>query len=197
MKFVTLIAAQVLALLAVAAMALALSSGPASADEIKFVVDMDGPQSENVCLQGSAGTGSGQVTLDDVTNEINWTLTWQDLSGAAIDAHFHGPAGPGVNAVIQVGIGDLTPPSVGSAFIDDTQEADLLAGLWYVNIHTAKCPVGEIRGQVLQAPAPVGGISLDLPAQSGDGGSLAWFIVAGSAAALAGVSVLAWRRVKA
>ena len=29
--------------------------------------------------------------------------------------------------------------------------ADLMAGLWYINLHTAEYPGGEIRGQVTQA----------------------------------------------
>jgi hypothetical protein len=32
--------------------------------------------------------------------------------------------------------------------LTEAQAADLLAGRWYVNIHTAANPGGEIRGQV-------------------------------------------------
>ena len=35
------------------------------------------------------------------------------------------------------------------------QAADLLAGLWYINIHTAAFPGGEIRGQVRQVTSTV------------------------------------------
>jgi hypothetical protein len=37
---------------------------------------------------------------------------------------------------------------MGSAILTDAQEQQLLAGQWYVNIHTAAHPDGEIRGQV-------------------------------------------------
>jgi hypothetical protein len=32
--------------------------------------------------------------------------------------------------------------------LDDTQEADLLAGKWYYNIHTTFKGAGEIRGNM-------------------------------------------------
>ena len=39
-------------------------------------------------------------------------------------------------------------PVEGSATLTDAQAADLMAGKYYVNIHTAANPGGEIRGQV-------------------------------------------------
>jgi hypothetical protein len=42
----------------------------------------------------------------------------------------------------------------GSATITDTQESQLLAGLWYMNIHTATSAGGEIRGQVYAVVVP-------------------------------------------
>jgi hypothetical protein len=49
----------------------------------------------------------------------------------------------------------------GSAIIDNFQAADLLAGLWYINIHTQVHPGGEIRGQVM-----VGGNGIPVPEPS-------------------------------
>ncbi|MGN6102228.1 MAG: CHRD domain-containing protein [Devosia sp.] len=39
----------------------------------------------------------------------------------------------------------------GHATLTAAQVADLEAGKWYFNVHTAKNPNGEIRGQVEQA----------------------------------------------
>ncbi len=43
----------------------------------------------------------------------------------------------------------IDSPLRGSATLTDAQAADLMAGKWYVNIHTAKNPNGEIRGQLM------------------------------------------------
>ena len=39
-------------------------------------------------------------------------------------------------------------PAKGTATLTDAQAADLMAGNWYVNVHTAEHRGGEIRGQV-------------------------------------------------
>jgi len=71
--------------------------------------------------------------------------------------HFHGPAAPNLNAGVQVGVGVVGTPVVGNAILNAAQVADLLAGLWYLNLHTSMFPGGEIRGQVLvPEPATLG-----------------------------------------
>ena len=65
--------------------------------------------------------------------------------------HFHGPAEAGKNAGVAVAIpGIATSPAEGSATLTDAQAADFLAGKYYVNVHTAANPGGEIRGQVVK-----------------------------------------------
>ncbi len=97
------------------------------------------------------------MTLDDVTNEFNWDVQWSGLEGTVTVAHFHGPAAPGVNAGVQVRIDETSNPSIGNATLTDEQETDLLAGLWYINIHSDRDTItlgGEIRGQVNVVPIP-------------------------------------------
>ena len=103
--------------------------------------------SQPVPPNGSAASGEGHVTLDTQTNLLTWFVTHQGLTGAHTASHFHGPALPGQNAGVQVGMG-VGNPLVGSAPITQQQANDLLAGLWYVNLHTTVFPAGEIRGQV-------------------------------------------------
>ena len=60
-----------------------------------------------------------------------------------------GRAAAGANAGVVVPFtGSLDSPISGSATLTDAQVADLKAGKWYVNLHTAASPGGEIRGQV-------------------------------------------------
>jgi hypothetical protein len=66
-------------------------------------------------------------------------------------AHFHGPAAPDKNAAVALPIVPSTSPFEGSATLTDPQAAQLMAGQWYVNVHTAAFPAGEIRGQVIKA----------------------------------------------
>jgi hypothetical protein len=137
------------------------------------------------------GGGTATVTYDDVTNMLTWNVTFSNLSGPVVAAHFHGPAVPASDAGIQVTISDLTSPSVGSMAITEGQEADLLGGLWYLNYHTSACGGGEIRGQV--SGGGVGGVTeltnpeaapLSAESQSRDGAMFAGIAAAFVAAAI-------------
>ena len=47
--------------------------------------------------------------------------------------------------------GSLGSPITGSKQLTAAQVAQLRGGFWYVNLHTAAFPGGEIRGQVTAA----------------------------------------------
>ena len=99
----------------------------------------------------SMGQGNAQVWLNKETGGLRWKVDYSGLTGPATMAHFHGPADPGANAGVVVPVKPPIPsPSFeGEATITPAQAQDLLAGKWYFNIHTAKNPGGEIRGQVV------------------------------------------------
>jgi hypothetical protein len=134
-------------LLAGLATALLMVSLPAFSETMTFEADMKG--SSEVPPTDSAATGSAEVSVDTATKKLSWTVTSTGLSGEATAAHFHGPAAPGANADPAVDISSAL--AKGSADLSDQQLADLQAGKWYINIHTAKFPDGEIRGQVEMA----------------------------------------------
>lgn len=98
----------------------------------------------------SKGSGEADVNLDIKDYKLSWSIKHADLSGIVTGAHFHGPAVAGVNADVVVPInGDLSSPIKGNAIITAEQAAQLLEGKWYINLHTATYPDGEIRGQVV------------------------------------------------
>ncbi len=100
----------------------------------------------------NTGMGHGQVvaTYDTVNQDLQYHVTFAGLSGPATMAHFHGPAPAGTNAGVQVAMSNpVTSPIDGTAHLTAAQAHDLLGGLWYFNVHTAKNPGGEIRGQVV------------------------------------------------
>lgn len=134
---------------AVAVSALLLA-GPALAEVVKMQATLDGAQQSPAV--DVPGKGSAQLTFDTESKKLEWTVEYSDLSGAPAAGHFHGPADKGANADVAVPFeGELASPIKGSATLTDAQAADLLAGKYYINLHTAAHKGGEIRGQVEKA----------------------------------------------
>ena len=120
-------------------------AGPAFADKMKVTLDGKAEVPPNT----SAGKGTADLDWDAASKKLSWKLTYSGLSGPATAAHFHGPAEAGKNAGVAVAIPNATAsPVEGNATLTDAQAADLAAGKYYINIHTAANPGGEIRGQV-------------------------------------------------
>jgi hypothetical protein len=125
-------------------------AGPASAAVIPFYAALD-PASE-VPPKSGAGKGDARATLDTATKQLSYTVIFEGLSGPATAAHFHGPAAKDANAGVVVPFtAPVTSPYHGTATLTDDQIRDLEAGKWYVNVHTAANPGGEIRGQMVRA----------------------------------------------
>ena len=96
------------------------------------------------------GSGTVEATLNKETNLLKWKVVYSGLSGPAGAGHFHGPAAAGTNAGVALGFkGSVASPFEGEATLTPAQAADVMAGKWYVNLHTAKYPGGEIRAQVV------------------------------------------------
>jgi hypothetical protein len=134
---------------AVAAM-FVFASGAASAATLHFAATLDG--ADEVPANTTTGTGMVKATLDTQTKMFDYTAAYSGLTGPGVAAHFHGPAAPGSNGPPVVPVMNAASPIAGMATLTDAQIADLTAGKWYFNVHTAAHPGGEIRGQLLAAP---------------------------------------------
>ncbi|OLE64683.1 MAG: hypothetical protein AUG03_08360, partial [Acidobacteria bacterium 13_1_20CM_2_68_14] len=112
---------------------------------------LDGAQANGGTGTGSTATGHTVATLNADTNLFCMDLTFEGLLGEQTVQHVHGPATRAQEAPVLFGI-----PGPGSftgfcRTVTDTQEAIILAGLAYVNVHSTRDPGGEIRGQLVPA----------------------------------------------
>ena len=139
----------------------AILVSPAGATIINLGASMDCAQANagaGTCAAGGAGIGTALITYNDTSGDLSWNVAWSGLSAPTTVAHFHGPALASQNAGVQVdflGLGGGLNPSIGTTAITAAQESDLLAGLWYVNVHSTAFPAGEIRGQITLTAVPV------------------------------------------
>ena len=99
----------------------------------------------------STGTGTATVVLNNAQTSFSYSVTYSGLIGYVTASHIH-KAAIGVNGAVifpfAPPLGTLDGTFSGTAAITAAQVADLLAGLYYVNIHTDYYPGGEIRGQL-------------------------------------------------
>ena len=114
---------------------------------------------------------TGTVDLDPVTNTITFNIAFSNMNGAATLAHFHGFAAAGATAGVRYNltpfIVNTTPGNgtiIGSVVYPEPDEASVLGGLTYLNIHNTANPSGQVRDQMvyfaLPAATPIGWIAL-------------------------------------
>jgi Cu/Zn superoxide dismutase len=118
----------------------------ARAETMNFKATLDGKS--EVPPTKSSATGQATFTYDSATKQLTWNITYTGLSGPATAGHIHGPAEPGKNAGVAVPFSTAASPIKGSKVLTEAQAKDLMAGKYYVNIHTAANKDGEIRGNI-------------------------------------------------
>ncbi len=128
---------------------------------------------------GTGGELIGGISLDDATGILTINVGWgadngfTNLTGITTNQHIHGPT---TNPKGNNGVADwtqttgvvfnLTPspnlPTGGQIVQNVTlnigQQADLLAGKYYINIHTFNNGPGELRGFLTPVPEPTAGL---------------------------------------
>jgi len=133
-------------------------------DPTTFTVALSKAAEVPLCAAaGTAATGAATVTVSaDNTSIAVTSLTHSGLSGAPTLAHIHAGA-PGVMGPVVLDFGapltspiskaftaadyPATPPSGAPANFSAFAIA-LRAGNAYINVHTAACAPGEVRGQI-------------------------------------------------
>ena len=125
-----------------------LFCGAANAETIPFTATMNG--ATEVPPKTTDAKGTATASLDTVTKALTYDVEYTGLTGAATAAHLHGPAEPGANAGVVVPFPTPASPIKGTTTLTDAQMADLMAGKWYANVHSAANPGGEIRGQLVR-----------------------------------------------
>jgi hypothetical protein len=143
--------------------------------------------SQEVPPNNSRAYGSASFTIDDQTWIVTGSMTttglpYRNAAGGqnVTGAHIHAPGPPGVNGPV---VFNLITNAIGGTPVDlpggitlyawsgvlggnqAATLANLIAGLGYINVHSAQFPGGEIRGQidchgVVPEPATIAALSL-------------------------------------
>ncbi len=116
------------------------------ADIVSFK-DVSVSSAQEIPATNSTATGLLNVDYDKNSKSLKYTITYSGLTPTAM--HFH-KGGVGVAGGVEQEVpAPYSSGMTGSITLTATQEADLLANNWYLNIHTTANAGGEIRGQVV------------------------------------------------
>jgi hypothetical protein len=99
-------------------------------------------------VKDAKATGRFVGTLNG--KKLHWKLTFSHLTGGATQAHIHiGASGKAGNVLISL-CAPCKSGVKGTATLNAKALKQLSKHLLYVNVHTAKNPNGEIRGQLAE-----------------------------------------------
>jgi hypothetical protein len=105
----------------------------------------------------TTGSGTAKVTYDKTKKTIAYELTWQlgNASSMTTAMHFHGSdtGSDSTSSPVEIPITGFATGSSGTISgttreLTADEESQLLAGKWYVNVHSSVAPAGEIRGNI-------------------------------------------------
>ena len=110
----------------------------------------------------STAIGTMDVFYSKETRTLTYKVSWTGLTGSVAAAHIHGLAPTGfaapvvqtfsTSAIVRCSSSSTTACGTysGTLLADGivVKEQDILNGVYYINLHTATYPGGEIRGQI-------------------------------------------------
>ena len=139
----------ILALGALSALAfVSLSAARPAAAHFRLTATLNAGQEipkQVVKNQAAHGTFTGALT----GTTLKWKLTFAKLTGSATAAHIHlGGMGKAGNVIVPL-CNPCTSGMTGTATISGSLLKTIQKHGTYVNVHTAKNPNGEIRGQLV------------------------------------------------
>ena len=101
-----------------------------------------------VPTNASLATGSATMLLNENQGKFNISVNYSGITPTA--AHIHkGAEGVSGPAIFPFEITE-SPLVLTNVTLTPAQETDLKNGLYYINIHSAEYPDGEIRGQLVE-----------------------------------------------
>lgn len=110
----------------------------------KYDVTLSG--ANEVPANASTATGKFVGSYIKSTKVLSFTLSYSGMTPT--DWHIHKGAST-VSGPVEIGLNPVVPsPLIKSVTLTAEQEADLLSGNYYVNIHSMDFPAGEIRAQI-------------------------------------------------
>lgn len=140
---------QIFAVVALTAMQVSCKKdnpAPAPDPNIVFKATLNG--ASETPANPSAATGNSTLTFNSTTKIFTVSTTYTGVTATA--AHIHKGA-VGVAGGVIFGFTNLASPiTYTSVALDASQEADLMANMYYVNVHSTAYPAGEIRGQLIK-----------------------------------------------
>jgi len=135
---------------AVIVLALSALSAAASSKSIVWTAALSsGQEVPKQVVKMAAAHGLFKGTVTGTT--LKWKLTYAKLTGAATAAHIHmGAKGKAGNVIVPLcGAAPACKSGMtGTVTLTSALQAAFKKHLLYVNVHTAKNPNGEIRGQL-------------------------------------------------
>jgi hypothetical protein len=131
--------------------------------------------SQEVPAVATTARGCGLFEINTDTNTMTYRIVYAGLSSNELFSHIHGFSAPGANSGVKHNLpnGNL---KIGTWTYAEADEASILNGLTYVNVHSANFSSGEIRGQIVDMASWIDGAQ-EVPANASAGRGVGLFML--------------------